>query len=140
MITSANKVCDKDGLIFVDSGRSTGGDSMRFRSFYRSFAQSDHLDSLFTCLSFLMKLIVATVVCFSAVAHAFLPNPRAAARPAALFASTADAPVAVASRYKTKAPVFDEVCDTTGVTLTRFMTEVSILNPELKELTVSDEY
>ena len=36
---------------------------------------------------------------------------------------------------KTKAPVFDEVCETTGVTLTRFMTEVAMLNPELRELT-----
>lgn len=36
---------------------------------------------------------------------------------------------------KTKAPVFDEVCDTTGVTLKRFMTEVAMLNPEITELT-----
>jgi len=35
----------------------------------------------------------------------------------------------------TKAPIFDEVCETTGVTLTRFMTEVALLNPELQELT-----
>jgi len=39
------------------------------------------------------------------------------------------------SRSQTKAPVFDEVCDTTGVTLTRFMNEVAMLNPELRELT-----
>jgi len=45
--------------------------------------------------------------------------------------STMEAPV----ETKTKAPVFDEVCDTTGVTLTRFMNEVAMLNPELKELT-----
>lgn len=31
-------------------------------------------------------------------------------------------------------PVFDEVCETTGVTLTRFMIEVAMLNPELSEL------
>jgi hypothetical protein len=31
-------------------------------------------------------------------------------------------------------PVFDEVCETTGVTLTRFMMEVEKLNPELQEL------
>lgn len=36
---------------------------------------------------------------------------------------------------RTKAPVFDEVCDTTGVTLTRFMNEVAMLNPDLRELT-----
>ena len=39
------------------------------------------------------------------------------------------------ARSKTKVPVFDEVCDTTGVTLTRFMNEVAMLNPELRELT-----
>ena len=39
------------------------------------------------------------------------------------------------SEPKTKAPVFDEVCETTGVTLKRFMTEVAALNPELQELT-----
>jgi len=32
-------------------------------------------------------------------------------------------------------PVFDEVCETTGVTLTRFMNEVATLNPEIRELT-----
>ena len=34
----------------------------------------------------------------------------------------------------TKTPVFDEVCETTGVTLKRFMAEVSMLNPELEEI------
>eukprot|EP00543_Licmophora_paradoxa_P008299 CAMPEP_0202459566 /NCGR_PEP_ID=MMETSP1360-20130828/36708_1 /ASSEMBLY_ACC=CAM_ASM_000848 /TAXON_ID=515479 /ORGANISM="Licmophora paradoxa, Strain CCMP2313" /LENGTH=333 /DNA_ID=CAMNT_0049080711 /DNA_START=54 /DNA_END=1052 /DNA_ORIENTATION=+ len=65
-----------------------------------------------------------------------------------LFASaTAFAPVVVPTRQatttatslnvatQTKAPVFDEVCDTTGVTLKRFMSEVAMLNPELNELT-----
>jgi len=37
--------------------------------------------------------------------------------------------------HKTKVPVFDEVCDTTGVTLKRFMSEVAMLNPEISELT-----
>jgi len=40
----------------------------------------------------------------------------------------------VAAEPKTKVPVFDEVCETTGVTLKRFMTEVAMLNPELQEL------
>jgi len=40
-----------------------------------------------------------------------------------------------APERKTKTPVFDEVCDTTGVTLKRFMSEVALLNPELTELT-----
>ena len=47
--------------------------------------------------------------------------------------STVDTPPM--ARSPTKVPVFDEVCDTTGVTLTRFMNEVAMLNPELKELT-----
>lgn len=34
------------------------------------------------------------------------------------------------------APVFDEVCETTGVTLKRFMAEVGRLNPEISELTL----
>jgi fructose-1,6-bisphosphatase I len=48
--------------------------------------------------------------------------------------SAVDTPPAMA-RSQTKVPVFDEVCDTTGVTLTRFMNEVAMLNPELRELT-----
>jgi fructose-1,6-bisphosphatase I len=48
--------------------------------------------------------------------------------------ATVDAPPSM-DRQKTKAPVFEEVCETTGVTLTRFMNEVAILNPELRELT-----
>ena len=35
-----------------------------------------------------------------------------------------------------KVPVLDEVCETTGVTLKRYMNEVAMLNPELTELTV----
>ena len=35
-----------------------------------------------------------------------------------------------------KAPVFDEVCETTGVTLKSFMSEVALLNPDLVELTI----
>jgi hypothetical protein len=56
---------------------------------------------------------------------AFLPRTLPAKMPFALFTTT-----------KTKAPVFDEVCETTGVTLKRFMSEVALLNPELVELTI----
>jgi fructose-1,6-bisphosphatase I len=35
-----------------------------------------------------------------------------------------------------KAPVFDEVCETTGIALTWFMNEVAMLNPEISELTI----
>lgn len=38
-------------------------------------------------------------------------------------------------RTKKRTLVFDEVCDTAGVTLKRFMSEVSLLNPEQTELT-----
>ena len=37
---------------------------------------------------------------------------------------------------KLKVPVLDEVCETTGVTLKRYMNEVAMLNPELSELTI----
>lgn len=37
---------------------------------------------------------------------------------------------------KLKVPVLDEVCETQGVTLKRYMSEVAMLNPELGELTV----
>lgn len=42
--------------------------------------------------------------------------------------------VATRSPSKFKVPVLDEVCDTTGVTLKRYMNEVAMLNPELTEL------
>jgi fructose-1,6-bisphosphatase I len=68
------------------------------------------------------------------LADAFVPQPAAgglvlAKRTASSLFSTIEDPLT-----KTRAPIFDEVCDTTGVTLTRFMTEVAILNPELREL------
>ena len=31
-------------------------------------------------------------------------------------------------------PVFDEVCDNTGITLTRYMVETVIANPQLREM------
>ena len=75
-------------------------------------------------------------VCIASTASAFVPQHRALAAAKAntpMFA-TIDAPPSM-DRQKTKVPVFDEVCETTGVTLTRFMNEVAILNPELRELT-----
>ena len=38
------------------------------------------------------------------------------------------------SRYAVESPVIDEVCETVGVTLTRFMMEIERVNPELQEL------
>ena len=74
---------------------------------------------------------------FTAFGFLFTASTAAAFAPAAKpfvktsLAST-EAPV---METKSKAPVFDEICDTTGVTLTRFMAEVAMLNPELSELT-----
>jgi len=55
--------------------------------------------------------------------------------PAIAFSPTAFTPKSSSALFKTKAPIFDEVCDTTGVTLKRFLSEVAMLNPELSELT-----
>jgi fructose-1,6-bisphosphatase I len=57
------------------------------------------------------------------------------ASPSAAFAPANTGARTHTELYKTKAPVFDEVCDTTGVTLKRFMAEVAMLNPEISELT-----
>jgi len=76
------------------------------------------------------------VVASISVVQGFVaPNVAFTSKSTNLHAS-APAPVAdPAIERKTKVPVFDEVCDTTGVTLSRFMNEVTMLNPELKELT-----
>ena len=59
------------------------------------------------------------------------------AAPAAAFAPVGQASVrANTELYKSNPPVFDEVCETTGVTLKRFMSEVAMLNPEISELTI----
>ena len=79
-----------------------------------------------------MKFSLAFFALVGSASAFTVSKPAFSAGQTALF-STVDAPVM--SRTKTKAPVFDEVCETTGVTLTRFMTEVAMLNPELKELT-----
>jgi len=82
-----------------------------------------------------MKFSIATGLLIVGAANAFSTmKPAFSARTSPLFATT-EAEEPKMARRKTKAPVFDEVCDTTGVTLTRFMVEVAMLNPELKELT-----
>jgi len=55
--------------------------------------------------------------------------------PAIAFSPTAFTPKSSPTALSSKAPIFDEVCDTTGVTLKRFLSEVAMLNPELSELT-----
>jgi fructose-1,6-bisphosphatase I len=78
-----------------------------------------------------MKLAVGAVVFVTGTVSAFVsPNPSFRSR-TSLFSTATESP----ARGETKIPVFDEVCDTTGVTLTRFLTEIDLLNPELRELT-----
>ena len=86
-----------------------------------------------------MKFNAIAITFFSAVAlpaSAFAPlsiaKPAFAATKSPLFSSVTQAETTV-KRIR-KQPVFDEVCETTGVTLKRFMAEVAMLNPELNEL------
>jgi len=66
------------------------------------------------------------------LAAAFAP-PASRRAASALRSSVAEDTATVTMK---RVPVFDEVCETTGVTLTRFMDEVAGLNPEARELTV----
>jgi len=81
-----------------------------------------------------MKLSVFAFLLTANVAAGFTPSSSSHAFTTQTFASTADADTPTMSRTQTTAPVFDEVCDTVGVTLTRFMAEVAMLNPEIAEL------
>jgi len=78
-----------------------------------------------------MKIAAVLPLLLAAVpANAFSPSHRPAfARTSPLHATVESPP-----KSKMKVPVFDEVCGTTGVSLTRFMDEVAMLNPELAEL------
>ena len=70
-----------------------------------------------------MKIFsIATLALVASTASAFTPSA---------FKTT----TSTTQHFASKAPVFDEVCDTTGVTLKRFMSEVAMLNPEISELT-----
>jgi Fructose-1,6-bisphosphatase len=77
-----------------------------------------------------MRFTAFAFILTASAASAFAPASKTFSQSSTLFAT-----VAPAFETKTKAPVFDEVCDTTGVTLTRFMAEVAMLNPEIAELT-----
>lgn len=81
-------------------------------------------------LLFLLTCLVANVNAFANDA-----NNRAFLRTATTIFAVEGAEAPPMKRPKAKIPVFDEVCETTGVTLTRFMNEVAMLNPELRELT-----
>ena len=76
-----------------------------------------------------MKLTIFAFIASISSTAAFAPSRTASTN--TQLSVTVEAPPA----QQTKAPVFDEVCDTTGVTLTRFMSEVAMLNPEIAELT-----
>jgi fructose-1,6-bisphosphatase I len=79
-----------------------------------------------------MKLSAAALFVFSAVSvAAFTAKAPAVRRRPRSFLK-----VATESETNTETPVFDEVCETTGVTLKRFMSEVAMLNPELTELSI----
>jgi len=71
-----------------------------------------------------MKFTALAFLFTASTAAAFAPAGKAFARSSSMQMET-----------KTNAPVFDEVCETTGVTFTRFMAEVAMLNPEISELT-----
>ena len=77
-----------------------------------------------------MKISLVALLCVVQTSTAFVAQPAKKFQLALRSAVETSAP-----SPKIKAPVFDEVCETTGVTLTRFMTEVAMLNPELRELT-----
>ena len=79
-----------------------------------------------------MKFTAFAFLLTATAASAFTPSNVHSRTASSSLSSTIDTP---AIETKTKAPVFDEVCDTTGVSLTRFMAEVAKLNPEIAELT-----
>lgn len=85
-----------------------------------------------------MRLSAFALAVLNITTDAFSPAVKLfPARSSALFTtpSTRDVASNIMKRPKSRTPVFDEVCETTGVTLTRFMVEVAMLNPDLKELT-----
>lgn len=71
-----------------------------------------------------LSFLISRLISFS---HGFTLNPQIL-HPSSKFTSP------TTSLLKAVSPEFDEVCDTTGVTLTRFMQEVENVNPELSEL------
>lgn len=83
-----------------------------------------------------MKLPVLSLFSLVGAANAFVPPAnKAFARTTRAFSAVESTEAPPMNRPQTQAPVFDEVCETTGVTLTRFMNEVATLNPDLRELT-----
>jgi fructose-1,6-bisphosphatase I len=80
-----------------------------------------------------MKFSIAIFTFAGVSVESFSSHHASGRTPSSSLHSTTESPPM--TRSKTKVPVFDEICDTTGVTLTRFMNEVAMLNPEIRELT-----
>ena len=78
-----------------------------------------------------MKLFFAFSFGLSATSAFCPPSIAFTGKESSLFAIL-DAPPMTRQTYKV--PVFDEVCDTVGVTLTRFMSEIAAINPEISEI------
>jgi fructose-1,6-bisphosphatase I len=76
-------------------------------------------------------LLLAPVAAFTPLTPAFTSRPISATT-----SSTAKFYTVTDEERSTKIPEFDEVCETCGVTLKRFMGEIATLNPELNELAV----
>ncbi|KAL3905739.1 MAG: hypothetical protein SGARI_004316, partial [Bacillariaceae sp.] len=76
-----------------------------------------------------MKLLISALLVVSLTGvSAFQAPKRQRTTTTSLDVATGSAPT------KLKVPVLDEVCDTTGVTLKRYLNEIAMLNPELTEL------
>lgn len=82
----------------------------------------------------LVGIATSTASAFLPQHGAFVAATKASSAPLAATILDNTTPPSM-NRARAKIPVFDEVCETTGVTLTRFMNEVAALNPELRELT-----
>lgn len=82
----------------------------------------------------ILLLISGSVDSFRHFRHARLLS-NSASSPSSLNVASADAgKVNAKARKPVIAPIFDESCDYTGVTLTRYMVETSTANPHLREL------
>jgi fructose-1,6-bisphosphatase I len=86
-------------------------------------------------ISAIFFICIASTVCAFVPQHGVFATAKAATTAPTAFRAQTALHDATMNRVKTKAPIFDEVCETTGVTLKRFMVEVAMLNPELTELT-----
>ena len=73
-------------------------------------------------MKFLSSFLALALLLIVSAANSFSPPNKKAFRTVQKSVSTVDAPASWSGI--TRVPVFDEVCETTGVTLTRFMNEV----------------